>query len=144
MTEIQNRLRIKREIANLGGGQDRIDAQHAKGKLTARERIDLLLDPGSFEEWDTFVEHRCTDFGMDKNHVPGDGVVTGYGTVNGRLVFVYSQDFTVFGGSLSETHAAKICKIMDKAVQVGAPVIGLNDSGGARIQEGVDSLAGYA
>jgi len=133
-----------REKARMGGGQKRIDAQHSKGKLTARERIDLLLDPGSFEEWDMFVEHRCTDFGMEQEHIPGDGVVIGYGTVNGRLVFVFSQDFTVFGGSLSETHAEKICKLMDHAMKVGAPVIGLNDSGGARIQEGVASLGGYA
>jgi hypothetical protein len=115
-----------------------------KGKLTARERIELLLDPDSFEEWDMFVEHRCTDFGMENQQMPGDGVVTGYGTINGRLVFVFSQDFTVFGGSLSETHAEKICKVMDQAMKVGAPVIGLNDSGGARIQEGVASLGGYA
>jgi propionyl-CoA carboxylase beta chain len=128
----------------LGGGADRIAAQHKKGKLTARERIDLLVDAGSFREYDAFVEHRCTDFGMEKQKIPGDGVVTGQGTVNGRLVFVFSQDFTVFGGSLSETHAEKICKIMDKAMKVGAPVIGLNDSGGARIHEGVASLAGYA
>ena len=118
--------------------------QHAKGKLTARERIELLLDPHSFEEWDMFVEHRCSDFGMDKQRIPGDGVVTGFGTINGRMVFVFSQDFTVFGGSLSEAHAEKICKIMDHAIKVGAPVIGLNDSGGARIQEGVASLGGYA
>ena len=130
--------------AELGGGQQRIEAQHAKGKLTARERIELLLDPGSFEEWDMFVEHRCIDFGMDEQSIPGDGVVTGYGTINGRMVFVFSQDFTVFGGSLSEAHAEKICKIMDHAMKVGAPVIGLNDSGGARIQEGVASLGGYA
>ena len=134
----------KREAARLGGGQERIDAQHVKGKLTARERLELLLDEASFEEWDMFVEHRCTDFGMQEATVPGDGVVTGYGTVNGRLVFVFSQDFTVFGGSLSEAHAEKICKVMDKALAVGAPVIGLNDSGGARIQEGVASLGGYA
>ena len=145
MQDIIQRLDEKREAAKLGGGQRRIDAQHAKGKLTARERIELLLDEGSFEEWDMFVEHRCTDFGMDKaEKIPGDGVVTGYGTINGRLVFVFSQDFTVFGGSLSETHAQKICKIMDQAMKVGAPVIGLNDSGGARIQEGVASLGGYA
>ena len=144
MQEIIRQLDEKRRKAALGGGQKRIDAQHAKGKLTARERIELLLDEGSFEEWDMFKEHRCTDFGMDKEAVPGDGVVTGYGTVNGRLVFVFSQDFTVFGGSLSETHAEKICKVMDHAMKVGAPVIGLNDSGGARIQEGVDSLGGYA
>jgi propionyl-CoA carboxylase beta chain len=125
-------------------GQRRVDAQHAKGRLTARERIELLLDPDSFEEWDMFVEHRSSEFGMQEQKVPGDGVVTGYGTVNGRLVFVFSQDFTVFGGSLSEAHAEKICKVMDQAMKVGAPVIGLNDSGGARIQEGVASLAGYA
>ena len=126
-------------------GEDRIAAQHAKGKLTARERIELLLDEGSFEEFDMFVAHRCTDFGMDEHDAsPGDGVVTGWGTINGRLVYVFSQDFTVFGGSLSETHAQKICKIMDMAMQNGAPVIGINDSGGARIQEGVASLAGYA
>eukprot|EP00008_Paramoeba_atlantica_P010865 CAMPEP_0201484114 /NCGR_PEP_ID=MMETSP0151_2-20130828/8312_1 /ASSEMBLY_ACC=CAM_ASM_000257 /TAXON_ID=200890 /ORGANISM="Paramoeba atlantica, Strain 621/1 / CCAP 1560/9" /LENGTH=538 /DNA_ID=CAMNT_0047867625 /DNA_START=49 /DNA_END=1665 /DNA_ORIENTATION=+ len=134
----------KREEAKLGGGKARIDSQHKKGRLTARERIDLFLDGGSFRETDAFVTHRCIDFGMDKQKFPGDGVVTGRGTVNGRPLFVFSQDFTVFGGSLSETHAAKICKIMDQAVQIGAPVIGLNDSGGARIQEGVQSLAGYA
>ncbi len=144
MNDIIRQLEEKREKARLGGGQKRIDAQHAKGKLTARERLQLLLDDGSFEEWDMFKEHRCNDFGMDADHTPGDGVVTGYGTVNGRLVFVFSQDFTVFGGSLSETHAEKICKVMDHAMKVGAPVIGLNDSGGARIQEGVDSLGGYA
>ena len=144
MYEIMEQLETMREKARMGGGQKRIDAQHSKGKLTARERIDLLLDPGSFEEWDMFVEHRCTDFGMEQEHIPGDGVVIGYGTVNGRLVFVFSQDFTVFGGSLSETHAEKICKLMDHAMKVGAPVIGLNDSGGARIQEGVASLGGYA
>ncbi|MCK0507196.1 acyl-CoA carboxylase subunit beta [Aromatoleum anaerobium] len=144
MHDIIRQLDEKRAAARLGGGQKRIDAQHAKGKLTARERIELLLDEDSFEEWDMFKEHRCTDFGMGAEAVPGDGVVTGYGTVNGRLVFVFSQDFTVFGGSLSETHAQKICKVMDHAMKVGAPVIGLNDSGGARIQEGVDSLGGYA
>ena len=144
MQDIIRRLEEKREMARLGGGQKRIDSQHAKGKLTARERIELLLDDGSFEEWDMFKEHRCTDFGMQEEHVPGDGVVIGYGTVNGRLIFVFSQDFTVFGGSLSETHAEKICKVMDHAMKVGAPVIGLNDSGGARIQEGVASLGGYA
>ena len=137
-------LETKRAAARLGGGQARIDAQHAKGKLAARERLDVLLDEGSFEELDMYVEHNCTDFGMDAQHVPGDGVVTGSGTINGRLVFVFSQDFTVFGGSLSERHAQKICKIMDMAMKVGAPVIGLNDSGGARIQEGVASLGGYA
>ncbi len=134
----------KRVQAKLGGGQARIDAQHAKGKLTARERIELLLDEGSFEEFDMFVTHRCTDFDMQKQVFMSDGVVTGYGTINGRLVYVFSQDFTVFGGSLSETFAKKICKVMDMAMKVGAPVIGLNDSGGARIQEGVQSLAGYA
>ncbi|RCX24800.1 acyl-CoA carboxylase subunit beta [Thioalbus denitrificans] len=144
MHDIIRQLEEKRAAARMGGGQRRIDAQHAKGKLSARERIELLLDPDSFEEWDMFVEHRCTDFGMDRQSIPGDGVVTGYGTINGRLVFVFSQDFTVFGGSLSGSHAEKICKIMDHAMKVGAPVIGLNDSGGARIQEGVDSLAGYA
>ncbi len=144
MKEIIERLEKKREEAALGGGRRRIDAQHARGKLTARERIELLLDEGSFEEWDTFVEHRCTDFGMAEKAIPGDGVVTGYGTIDGRVVFVFSQDFTVFGGALSEAHAEKICKIMDHAIKVGAPVIGLNDSGGARIQEGVASLGGYA
>src|SRR5207248_2184445 len=144
MHEIVRQLDEKRAAAQLGGGQRRIDAQHAKGKLTARERIELLLDPGTFEEWDMFVEHNCADFGMEAQRIPGDGVVTGYGTINGRMVFVFSQDFTVFGGSLSEAHAGKICKIMDHAMKVGAPVIGLNDSGGARIQEGVASLGGYA
>ncbi|MCL2830193.1 MAG: acyl-CoA carboxylase subunit beta [Betaproteobacteria bacterium] len=144
MHDIIQQLEGKREAARLGGGAKRIDAQHNKGKLTARERIDVLLDPGSFEEWDMFKEHRCGDFGMSKTHIPGDGVVTGYGTIDGRLVFVFSQDFTVFGGALSEAHAEKICKIMDHAMKVGAPVIGLNDSGGARIQEGVASLGGYA
>ncbi len=144
MQEILRKLEEKREAARQGGGERRVAAQHAKGKLTARERIDLLLDENSFEEWDMFVEHRCSDFGMDAQAVPGDGVVTGYGTVNGRLVFLFSQDFTVFGGSLSEAHAEKICKIMDQAMKVGAPVIGLNDSGGARIQEGIASLGGYA
>nr|CAG8463850.1 1160_t:CDS:10 [Entrophospora candida]CAG8536726.1 12224_t:CDS:10 [Entrophospora candida] len=138
------RIQEKREKALLGGGLDRIENQHKHHKLTARERINLLLDPGTFSEYDTFVEHDCTDFGMEKNKVIGDGVVTGHGTINGRQVFVFSQDFTAFGGSLSKMHAQKICKIMDKAVLVGAPIIGLNDSGGARIQEGVDSLAGYA
>ena len=144
MKQILEQLEQKRAAARLGGGQKRIDAQHGKGKLTARERIEVLLDAGSFEEWDMFVEHRCADFGMDQTHIPGDGVVIGYGTINGRLVFVFSQDFTVFGGALSEAHAEKICKIMDQAMKVGAPVIGLNDSGGARIQEGVASLGGYA
>jgi len=142
--DIIRQLDEKRARAALGGGEKRIAAQHAKGKLTARERIEILLDEGSFEEWDMFVEHRCTDFGMDKETVPGDGVVTGFGMINGRPVFVYSQDFTVLGGSLSEAHAEKICKVMDHAMNAGVPVIGLNDSGGARIQEGVASLGGYA
>jgi propionyl-CoA carboxylase beta chain len=137
-------LKSKIEEAHLGGGAKRIESQHKKGKLTARERIQLLMDEGSFEEVGMFVTHRCRDFGMEEEIYTGDGVVTGYGTVNGRLVYVFSQDFTVFGGSLSETHAEKICKIMDLAIQNGAPVIGLNDSGGARIQEGVVSLGGYA
>ncbi|MEI7669687.1 MAG: acyl-CoA carboxylase subunit beta, partial [Pseudomonadota bacterium] len=137
-------LEHKRELARQGGGQKRVDAQHEKGKLTARERIEVLLDPDSFEEYDMFVEHRCTNFDMENNKIPGDGVVTGHGTINGRLVFVYSQDFTVLGGSLSETNAKKICKIMDMAMRASAPIIGINDSGGARIQEGVDSLSGFA
>ena len=144
MKQIIEQLEEKRAASKLGGGQRRIDVQHSRGKLTARERIELLLDEGSFEEWDAFVEHRCTDFGMSDKKIPGDGVVTGYGTVNGRVVFVFSQDFTVFGGSLSEAHAEKICKVMKQAMKVGAPIIGLNDSGGARIQEGVASLGGYA
>ncbi|MFO6462861.1 acyl-CoA carboxylase subunit beta [Jannaschia sp. KMU-145] len=144
MKDILGELEARRDEARQGGGQRRIDAQHAKGKLTARERIELLLDDGSFEEFDMFVAHRATDFGMAEDRPAGDGVVTGWGTINGRLVYVFSQDFTVFGGSLSETHAQKICKIQDMALQNGAPVIGLNDSGGARIQEGVASLAGYA
>jgi propionyl-CoA carboxylase beta chain len=143
MYEIIRQLEERRARVRAGGGPKRVEAQHERGKLTAHERLELLLDPGSFEEWDMFVEHRSTDFGMDKKSIPGDGVVTGYGTVNGRLVFVFSQDFTVFGGSLSETHAEKICKVMDQAMKVGAPLIGLNDSGGARIQEGVSALAGY-
>jgi propionyl-CoA carboxylase beta chain len=142
--DIIARLEETSQAAELGGGEHRIHQQHLKGKLTARERIDLLLDEDSFEEWDRFVEHRCTDFGMDEQKIPSDGVVTGYGTINGRLVFVFSQDFTVFGGALSEANAEKICKVMDQAMKVGAPVIGLNDSGGARIQEGVASLGGYA
>ena len=133
----------RRATAKLGGGQARIDAQHQKGKLTARERLEKLLDPGSFEEFDMFVQHRCTNFGMDATHPDGDGVVTGQGTIDGRLVFVFAQDFTVNGGSLSKTMSEKICKVMDMAVRAGAPVIGLNDSGGARIQEGIDALAGY-
>ncbi|TDJ61556.1 MAG: acyl-CoA carboxylase subunit beta [Proteobacteria bacterium] len=144
MQEIIRRLEEMRAAACAGGGQKRIDTQHAKGKLTARERLQLLFDPASFEEWDMFVEHDCNDFGMTENKIPGDGVVTGYGTVDGRIVFAFSQDFTVFGGSLSAAHARKICKIMAQAMKVGAPIIGINDSGGARIQEGVASLAGYA
>ncbi|MDA8022152.1 MAG: acyl-CoA carboxylase subunit beta [Gammaproteobacteria bacterium] len=144
MRKIIQQLEQKRARAKLGGGEERIAAQHAKGKLTARERIEVLFDEGSFEEWDIFVEHRCTDFGMREKSVPGDGVVTGYGEINGRLAFIYSQDFTVFGGSLSEAHAEKICKVMDQAVKVGAPLIGISDSGGARIQEGIASLGGYA
>ncbi|WP_291728683.1 acyl-CoA carboxylase subunit beta [Bernardetia sp.] len=140
-TEVLDR---KNAEALLGGGQNRIDAQHKRGKLTARERIELLLDEGSFEEIGRFVMHRTKDFGLDKQHYLGDSVVTGYGTVNGRLIYVFSQDFTVFGGSLSEAHAEKVCKLMDLAMKNGAPIIGLNDSGGARIQEGVVSLAGYA
>ena len=142
--EVIRELEEKRQAARLGGGERRINAQHAKGKLTARERLELLLDPDSFEEVGMFVTHRCRDLGMAEQIVPGDGVVTGHGTINGRLVFVFSQDFTVIGGSLGEAHAAKICTIMDRAMKVGAPVIGLNDSGGARIQEGVAALAGYA
>ncbi|MDR2935732.1 MAG: methylmalonyl-CoA carboxyltransferase, partial [Rikenellaceae bacterium] len=132
-----------REQARLGGGQKRIDSQHAKGKLTARERIEMLLDEGSFEEFDMFVTHRCTNFGIENESYYGDGVVTGYGTIDGRLVYVFAQDFTVFGGSLSESLADKICKVMDMAMKNGAPLIGLNDSGGARIQEGVNALSGY-
>lgn len=143
---VHGRIEEKRQSALLGGGQHRLDAQHKKGKLTARERIDLLLDSGTFTEYDMFVEQRCTDFGMDadSNKFPGDSVVTGHGLIHGRQVYIFSQDFSVFGGSLSSAHAQKICKIMDQAMLVGAPVIGLNDSGGARIQEGVESLAGYA
>ena len=141
--DVLQELENRRELARLGGGERRIAAQHKKGKLTARERIELLLDAGSFEEFDMFVAHRCTDFGMEKERPAGDGVVTGWGTINGRMVYVFSQDFTVMGGSVSETHGQKICKIMDMAVQNGAPIIGINDSGGARIQEGVASLAAY-
>ncbi len=141
---IRKDLEKRRAEALLGGGQERIDKQHKDGKLTARERIDLLLDPGTFVELDRFVTHRCHDFGMENKKFWGDGVVTGYGKVNGRLVFVFSQDFTVFGGALGMAFAEKICKVMDHAMKTGAPVIGLNDSGGARIQEGVESLAGYA
>ncbi len=144
MQEILNELERRRGQARLGGGERRIAAQHGKGKLTARERLEVLLDEGSFEEYDMFVEHRTTEFGMADQRIAGDGVVTGHGTVGGRPIFVFSQDFTVFGGSLSETHAQKICKIMDQALKLGTPVVGINDSGGARIQEGVDSLAGYA
>jgi methylmalonyl-CoA decarboxylase subunit alpha len=139
-----NQLIKLREQAKLGGGEKRIASQHSKGKFTARERIDMLLDEGSFEEFDMFVTHRCTDFGLADQLFLGDGVVTGHGTIDGRVVYVFSQDFTVMGGSLSETHAKKICKVMDQAMKVGAPMIGINDSGGARIQEGVQSLAGYA
>ena len=144
MHDILAELETRRASARQGGGARRVEAQHARGKLTARERLELLLDPGSFEEYDAFVTHRATDFGMAEQRIAGDGVVTGWGTINGRQVYAFSQDFTVFGGSLSETHAQKICKVMDMAVRNGAPVIGLNDSGGARIQEGVASLAGYA
>ena len=144
MDAIVRELEQRRAAARLGGGERRIAAQHAKGKLTARERIELLLDPGSFEEFDMFVEHRCADFGMAAQRVPGDGVVTGHGAINGRRTLVFSQDFTVFGGSLSEAHAEKICKAMDHAMRLGLPVIGIDDSGGARIQEGVASLGGYA
>src|SRR5579863_8786528 len=143
MKDILARLDARRDQARLGGGQQRISAQHAKGKLTARERVELLLDHDSFEEFDMFVQHRCDDFGMEKTKIPGDGVVTGWGTVNGRTVFVFAKDFTVFGGSLSETHAQKITKIQDMALKNGAPIIGLFDAGGARIQEGVAALGGY-
>src|SRR6202165_5311909 len=137
-------LRERSELAEQGGGANRLEKQHAAGKLTARERIEFLLDENSFQEFDKLVVHRSRDFGLDQQLYPGDGVITGHGLVDGREVFVFAQDFTVFGGSLSETHAQKICKIMDLAMKTGAPVIGLNDSGGARIQEGVLSLAGYA
>ena len=143
MSDILDQLQARRSEARLGGGERRIDSQHAKGKLTARERLELLLDPGSFEEFDMFVTHRSTDFGMEKKKMPGDGVVTGWGTINGRKTFVFAQDFTVFGGSLSETHAKKINKVQEMAMRNGAPIIGLQDSGGARIQEGVAALAGY-
>ena len=144
MKEIAKELKRRRLSAEAGGGRARVDAQHAKGKLTARERLEVLLDAGSFEEYDAFVEHRCNEFGMDSSRIPGDGVVTGHGTINGRPLFVFSQDFTVFGGSLSEAHAEKICKIMDQSMKLGIPILGINDSGGARIQEGVASLGGYA
>lgn len=140
--QLDNLMKLRAE-AQLGGGQQRIDKQHSMGRMIARERIDMLLDPGTFEEFDMFKTHRCRDFGMEETKFPGDGVVTGYGTIDGRLVYVFAQDFTVLGGSLSETFAEKICKIMDLAMKNGAPVIGLNDSGGARIQEGIESLAGY-
>ncbi len=143
MKDIIEKLDIRRGDAKQGGGQTRIDAQHKRGKLTARERIELLLDKGSFEEFDMFVEHRSNEFGMEKQKIPGDGVVTGWGTVNGRTVFLFSKDFTVFGGSLSETHAQKIVKVQDMALKARAPIIGLFDAGGARIQEGVAALGGY-
>jgi propionyl-CoA carboxylase beta chain len=144
MKDILEELEKRRAQARAGGGQRRIDAQHAKGKLTARERIDLLLDEDSFEEFDMFVEHRSHDFGMESQRIPGDGVVTGWGTINGRVVYVFSKDFTVIGGSLSKAHAEKIVKVQEMAARNGAPIVGLFDAGGARIQEGVDSLAGYA
>ena len=140
----EQQLQDKREALHQGGGTERINKQHQQGKLAARERISLLLDENSFQEIGAFVEHRSSNFGLDKQKFLGDGVITGYGTIHGRLVYVYSQDFTVLGGSLSETHAAKICRIMDMAMKNGAPIIGMNDSGGARIQEGVVSLSGYA
>ena len=143
MKEIIDELEQRRATARLGGGQKRIDAQHKRGKLTARERIELLLDDGSFEEFDMYVEHRCTDFGMEEKKIPGDGVVTGWGTINGRVVYLFAKDFTVFGGSLSRTHAEKICKVQDMALRNRAPIIGVFDAGGARIQEGVDALGGY-
>ena len=143
LKSVLDELQKRREQARAGGGQARVDKQHAKGKLTARERLELLLDPESFEEFDMFIKHRAVDFGMDEHHIPGDGVVTGWGTINGRKTFVFAQDFTVFGGSLSETQAQKICKVQEMAMKHGAPIIGLADSGGARIQEGVVSLAGY-
>src|SRR5436309_11248059 len=143
MKDILEKLELHRDHARLGGGKQRIEAQHKRGKLTARERIALLLDRNSFEEFDTFVEHRCDEFGMAKAKIPGDGVVTGWGTINGRTVFVFAKDFTVFGGSLSETHALKMIKIQDMALKARAPIIGLFDAGGARIQEGVAALGGY-
>jgi propionyl-CoA carboxylase beta chain len=144
--KIEDKLKHLEELdkkAQLGGGEKRIKVQHDKGKLTARERVDLLLDKGTFRETDKFVTHRCTDFGLEKNKILGDGVVTGYGKINGRTACVFSEDFTVFGGSLSKAYAEKICKLQDLALKMGCPIIGLKDSGGARIQEGVDSLAGY-
>jgi len=143
MKDILDRLEKKRAQARAGGGDKRVEAQHQRGKLTARERVELLLDKGSFEEFDMFVEHRSAEFGMEKQKIPGDGVVTGWGTVNGRTVFVFAKDFTVFGGSLSETHAGKIIKIQDMAMKARAPIVGLFDAGGARIQEGVAALGGY-
>ena len=143
MKQVLTELERRRSIARLGGGEKRIDAQHSRGKLTARERIELLLDDGSFEEYGMYVEHRCTDFGMANTKIPGDGVVTGWGTINGRVVYVFAKDFTVFGGSLSEAHAQKIIKIQDMALRNRAPIIGLFDAGGARIQEGVAALGGY-
>ena len=143
MKTIIEELEHRREIARRGGGEQRIARQHEKGKLTARERIEILLDEGSFEEYGMFVEHRCTDFGMDKQTIPGDGVVTGWGTINGRTVYLFVKDFTVFGGSLSEAHAGKITRIQDMALQNRAPIIGVFDAGGARIQEGVATLGGY-
>ncbi|MEP4703914.1 MAG: carboxyl transferase domain-containing protein, partial [Hyphomicrobiales bacterium] len=144
MRDILSELEERRETALLGGGEKRIARQHERGKLTARERIDLLLDEGSFEEFGMFVQHRSADFGMENKKIPGDGVVTGWGTVNGRKIFVFAKDFTVFGGSLSEAHAEKICKLQDMALRNRAPIIGLMDAGGARIQEGVAALGGYA
>src|SRR5438067_11705625 len=143
MKDILEKLETRRASARLGGGQARIDAQHKRGKLTARERVDLLMDKDSFEEFDMFVEHRATEFGMEQTKIPGDGVVTGWGTVNGRTCFVFAKDFTVFGGSLSETHAQKITKVQDLAMKARAPIVGLFDAGGARIQEGVAALGGY-
>src|SRR5512134_831143 len=143
MKEVLEELEVRRAKAHAGGGPARIEAQHKRGKLTARERLQLLLDDGSFEEFDMYVEHRCIDFGMEKTKVPGDGVVTGWGTINGRTTYVFAKDFTVFGGSLSEAHAEKMVKIQDMALRTRAPVIGLFDAGGARIQEGVAALAGY-
>ena len=141
--ELMKGLKEREDKVKAGGGEKRIKSQHDKGKLTARERINLLLDADSFVELDLLVEHRCSNFGMEKIEAPGEGVVTGYGTINGRLTYVFAQDFTVIGGSLGEMHAKKICKVMDMAMKMGAPCIGINDSGGARIQEGVDSLSGY-
>jgi len=143
MKAVIEELEQRRANARLGGGEKRIDAQHARGKLTARERIDLLMDEGSFEEFDMYVEHRCTEFGMQETKFPGDGVVTGWGTINGRIVYVFAKDFTVFGGSLSGAHARKMTKVQDMALKNRAPIIGLFDAGGARIQEGVDALGGY-